>query len=166
MGIVYGTQGEYDKAIAAYEKAIEIKPDDHEAFNNLGIVYDDKGEYDKAIAAYEKAIEIKPDSADYLMSLGFLHFTIGKLKKSEELLTSSVALGSKDFGNMNLGHVYLGQSNLKEALRCYSKSFQAFPDKRRFWEGMHDDFKHLEQYGITQTQYDEVLSKLKKIKEY
>jgi tetratricopeptide (TPR) repeat protein len=44
-----------------YRKAIEIKPDLHEAFYTMGLAYFNKGENDKAIECYRKAIEIKPD---------------------------------------------------------------------------------------------------------
>jgi tetratricopeptide (TPR) repeat protein len=39
LGIAYGKKGEYDRAIEAFCKALELKPDLHEAWNNLGVVY-------------------------------------------------------------------------------------------------------------------------------
>ena len=51
----------YEEAIASYDKAIEIKPDKHEAWSNRGISLDDLGRKEEAIASYEKAIEFKPD---------------------------------------------------------------------------------------------------------
>ncbi len=63
--IFYFLQGcyelELDNAINAYQNAITINPDYHEAFYNLGIAYKSKGELDNAINAYQKAIAIKPD---------------------------------------------------------------------------------------------------------
>ncbi len=63
-----------DKAIADYNKTIELKPDYAFAYNNRGNVYDDKGEYDKAIGDYNKTIELKPilqkptTTAEFLMA--------------------------------------------------------------------------------------------------
>ncbi|MBC6424372.1 MAG: tetratricopeptide repeat protein, partial [Hormoscilla sp. SP12CHS1] len=51
----------YDEAIASYDKAIEIKPDDYEAWNNRGKALYQLSRYDEALASYDKAIEIKRD---------------------------------------------------------------------------------------------------------
>ena len=60
-GLVYYDLKQYDKAIADFSKAIELKPDYVEALNSRGSVYYDLKQYDKAIADYSKAIELKPD---------------------------------------------------------------------------------------------------------
>ena len=54
-------QGRLDEAIAAYHRAIELKPDHAEAHSNLGIALEDQGRLDEAIAAYHRAIALKPD---------------------------------------------------------------------------------------------------------
>ncbi len=53
-------KGEYDRAIADYDKAIALKPKYADFYNNRGIAYDKKGEYDRAIADYDKAIALNP----------------------------------------------------------------------------------------------------------
>jgi tetratricopeptide (TPR) repeat protein len=57
-------KGDLDTAIADYTKAIELKPDDAEAYYNRGVAYGDKKLDDQAIADYTKAIELKPDDVD------------------------------------------------------------------------------------------------------
>jgi tetratricopeptide (TPR) repeat protein len=47
----------------AYEKAIEINPDNYETYNNMGGAYVGLSEFEKAIEAFKKAIEIEPDFA-------------------------------------------------------------------------------------------------------
>ena len=50
-------KGDYDRAIADYNKALELDPKDATAYNNRGYAYRQKGDYDKAIADYDKALE-------------------------------------------------------------------------------------------------------------
>ena len=65
-GKVYYILGEYDKAIAYYEKDLKITlatlgekhPSTATSYNNIGGAWDSKGEYDKAIEYYEKALYI------------------------------------------------------------------------------------------------------------
>lgn len=54
---------DYDNAIFAYNKAIELNPQLAEAYNNRGIIYNSKGQYDLAIIDYNKVIELNPQNA-------------------------------------------------------------------------------------------------------
>ncbi|MEO1404045.1 MAG: tetratricopeptide repeat protein, partial [Cyanobacteria bacterium J06635_1] len=63
LGNTYNDLKRYDEAISAYEKAIELDPDDATAHYNLGNTYKALKRYDEAISAYEKAIELDPDDA-------------------------------------------------------------------------------------------------------
>jgi tetratricopeptide (TPR) repeat protein len=56
LGYSYGKEGYHKKAIGAYKKFIEIKPNDHKAYYNMGISYIKLKEYQKAIDAFKKAI--------------------------------------------------------------------------------------------------------------
>ena len=54
-GAAYGYKGEYDLALADYNKAIEMSPDDALAYKGRAKIYFDKGEYEKAWLDVEKA---------------------------------------------------------------------------------------------------------------
>ena len=62
-GLAYADKEDYDRAIADYDKALELDPKDATAYNNRGFTYDKKGDYDKAIADYNKALELDPKDA-------------------------------------------------------------------------------------------------------
>ena len=64
LGATNNAQGKPDEAIAAYNKALLIKPDYAEVHNNMGNALRDQGKPDEAIAAYNKALLIKPDYAE------------------------------------------------------------------------------------------------------
>ena len=52
-----------DEAIKAFDKAIEINPQDSKAWNNKGLDLRKLGKYDEAIKAYDKAIENNPQNS-------------------------------------------------------------------------------------------------------
>ena len=64
MGVALTGQGKPDEAIAAYNKALLIKPDYAEVHNNIGAAFKAQGKPDEAIAAFNKALLIKPDYAN------------------------------------------------------------------------------------------------------
>ena len=53
---VLNEQSNYEEAIAAYQEAIQIKPDYAEAHYNLGNLLNDQRKYEQAITNYRKAI--------------------------------------------------------------------------------------------------------------
>ena len=86
--------GQYDEAIAHYERALRIKEAafgvDHintaDTINNLGITYRHQGKYELAIAQYERALRIKEaafgvdhiNTADTINNLGITYDSQGK----------------------------------------------------------------------------------------
>lgn len=59
-GRAYWKTGQYDQAIAEYNKALEINPRLDLAYYGRGIAYGSKAEYDRAISDFTKAVEIDP----------------------------------------------------------------------------------------------------------
>ena len=88
------TEKLYQQAFEKYEKAVEIKPDKHEAYNNWGIALCNlakirEGEeaeklYQQAFEKYEKAVEIKPDMYEAYNNWGITLRNLGKSKEGEE----------------------------------------------------------------------------------
>ena len=65
QGVSYAKSEEYEKALVAYNKAIELDPKYPDVYYNRGICYRKLGEYDKAISDYSKSIELDPDDFVY-----------------------------------------------------------------------------------------------------
>ena len=63
VGYLLHQDKDLENSIGAYDRAIHLKPDFAEAFNNRGNAKADSGEYAAAIADYDKAIHLKPDLA-------------------------------------------------------------------------------------------------------
>ncbi|MCK9398791.1 MAG: tetratricopeptide repeat protein [Bacteroidales bacterium] len=64
--------GRYDEAISSFRKAVEIKPDYHEAWYNMGISYSKKGDIQNARICYAEAYNLNPNDPDYKKKLDSL----------------------------------------------------------------------------------------------
>lgn len=76
----------YDQAIADYTRAIQLKPDFAEAYNNRGLAYalKSKNQMQKAIADYGQAIRLRPAYAFAYNNRGVAYMASGH---SEEALS-------------------------------------------------------------------------------
>ena len=70
LGKNYQVLKKDDKAVGAYQKAIEAKPDYAEANYELGKIYVGKKDYQSARPYMQKAAKVKYTSAEYLVALG------------------------------------------------------------------------------------------------
>ncbi|MDQ2807943.1 MAG: tetratricopeptide repeat protein [Chloroflexota bacterium] len=62
-GTTFYKKKDYDRAIADYNKAIELHLNASVSYNNRGSAYATKGDYSHAIADYNKAIELQPNAS-------------------------------------------------------------------------------------------------------
>ena len=63
-GSAYEKKGNHDQAIADFDKAIDLQPDNAMTYYNRGVANAGKGENDLAISDYDRAIQRKPDFAE------------------------------------------------------------------------------------------------------
>ena len=61
LGILLFAAKEYEAVVAAYDKLLDIKPNDHEAWYNRGVALVNLERFEEAVASYDQALEIKPD---------------------------------------------------------------------------------------------------------
>ena len=49
-----------EKAIAAYEKALALDPNNADVLTDMGVMYRKSGKYDKAVQSFDKAVGVNP----------------------------------------------------------------------------------------------------------
>ena len=69
-GAVYCNNGEVDRAIEDFNRAIQLKSDYADAYYNRGVAYEVKGEVDRAVEDYTKTIQLNPNYGEALLHLG------------------------------------------------------------------------------------------------
>jgi len=91
QGIKYYNFGQYDAALAAFQKAVESDPKSVQARLYLAWVYEKKGEKEKAIGEYEKITELDPNHLDAHYQLGVYYDSVGRkaeaIKEYEKVIS-------------------------------------------------------------------------------
>jgi tetratricopeptide (TPR) repeat protein len=84
LGDITDEQGNREKAIEEYRKAIEVNPKLAVAYSNWGATLDEQGKREEAIEKYRKAIDLDPNSAGAYGNWGRLLDKQGKWDQAIE----------------------------------------------------------------------------------
>ncbi len=75
--IIFREQGDFDKALAAFEAAKTRYADDAEFWLELGLTYDAAGDSRRALAAFDKSLELDPYAARVYTARGVNFLKLG-----------------------------------------------------------------------------------------
>ncbi|CAK8720499.1 MAG: TPR repeat-containing protein [Candidatus Electronema aureum] len=129
------------EALAAYQKAVQLDPDNADGWNMLGLLLVRKEELAQAEDAFRKVLALgeahqdKEVQAVALGNLGLVYRTRDKLDKAEEMYRKSLeieqVLGNKkgmanDYGN--LGIVYGIQGEIDKAEAAWKQSLSLYQE--------------------------------------
>ena len=115
LGDAYDAAGRADDAMAAYKRAIELKPS-FAYYNNLGGIQGRAGKIDDASASYQKAAELDPaQAAQAWRNFGITMYNASKYKDAVEPLKKSTELDPKNAQSWYLlGTVLVGSMGFKK----------------------------------------------------
>ncbi len=130
IGTIMLRDSKLPEARAAFQKAVELEPKCHEAWNNIGLTYYREGNLDKAAEAYMNAIDIEPGFVPSITNLGAVRHQQRKLDKATGLYKLALDLsdGRDPEIQYNYANVLRDQKDYKNAQAHYLKSIELRPD--------------------------------------
>jgi len=128
-GINFSELGQYSDAVASYDKAVFIRPNNADAWLNRGIALDNLDRYSDAVASYDKAIAIRPNDANVWNNRGIALRKFGRYADAIASYDKAISI-KPDFPNayLNRGVAqdYLG--HYADAIASYDKAIAIEPD--------------------------------------
>jgi TolB-like protein len=108
---------DWDGAIAAADKALELEPNNFEVLLGTGSVATTLGQLDKAIELYERAVAVNPLALDGLLSLALRYRYRGRYEEALETYKQSLVLFPENiWAQRSTVAVYLHQRDPERAL--------------------------------------------------
>ena len=139
QALLYRYAEQYAKAIASYDKALEIKPDYHDAWYNRGIALGNLGRWEEAIASYDKALEIKPDDHEAWYNRGIALRNLGRLEEAIASYDKALEIKpDKHEAWNNRGIALRNLGRLEEEIASYDKALEFKPDYHEAWDNRSD----------------------------
>ncbi|MCZ8118700.1 MAG: CHAT domain-containing tetratricopeptide repeat protein [Microcystis sp. LE18-22.4A] len=126
--------GDFLGAIASYDKALEFKPDDHEAWYNRGVALANLGRWAEVIASYDRALEIKPDFHLAWYNRGVALGNLGRLEEAIASYDRALEIKPDKHEAWNNRGVALGNlGRLEEEIASYDRALEFKPDYHEAW---------------------------------
>ena len=144
-GVEALSAGDYEVAIAQFDEAAQLAPEQSAVFASLGEAYTGAGTakrgsdaqalYEKAIEAYEKAIALKPDAPGYHNNLGRVLAFAGNVEWAKKELSTAAALDPTNGGKYfyNLGAVLSNSGRKEDAIKAFRKATRLDPSYAMAW---------------------------------
>jgi Flp pilus assembly protein TadD len=128
LGYAHFQQKNFGDAAAAYQRFLELQPNDSKARVSLGLVYEELGKADLAEEEYKKAdgIDGNPEAS---YGLARLYYGQKKLEPALEYISKSLAKNSRSVPALNVQGVILNQmGKYAEALASFENAFRLAPN--------------------------------------
>jgi len=148
----------YKEAIAAYEKAIQLRPEYAEAWNGEAKTFYDLKQYKQALDAYDKAIQIQPE---YLDAWSGRVYLLNNLERYQAAIDSfdkviKIQINSPEVWNAR-GDALMNLQRYQEASESYSKAVQYKQDYYQAWSSRGWALHNLQQYEEAIAAYDKAV---------
>ncbi len=116
-------EGDVDSAIAEFEKALLIDPQNVTVINSLGVCYSSKGKHQKALEEFIKVMPLAPDDVMAPYNAGLAYLMMGDKQKALEMFLKAHALDENQFEVViQLGRLYLEIKDLESARKYLEKA--------------------------------------------
>jgi tetratricopeptide (TPR) repeat protein len=159
LGNVYLDIGNYELALLALTRAVEINPTLSESRTNLGNVYLKKGQVEDAISQYQAALEINPNDAKTHNNLGnvytergWLNFALSQYMRSLELDPNFID------AHKNLAIVYCKQERYGQAIAQLKQAIAIQPNNADCYSQLGDVYYQTGNYEVAIAEYKKALT--------
>ncbi|MDC7219178.1 MAG: tetratricopeptide repeat protein [Spirochaetales bacterium] len=143
-GIRLSQSGKYDKALLAFNTALEMEPANPRIIYNMALVFIRKEDYATAQELLIKAIDLEPEEGDFHNDLGLCYYRSGK--KDEALAEYDRALELNPTHSTawnNRGVYYFQKEDYPRAEECFRTSVNLNPDWEDSWFNLRDTYEML-----------------------
>jgi tetratricopeptide (TPR) repeat protein len=129
LGIAEAKAGHAEKAIADFERAIELFPTSCDPEVGLAATLVDQHHVEAALAHFSRAVELCPDNVQALDAEADLLLKLGKVEEARAAAERSIAVAPHlARARYNLGRILLASQHAEEACAAFRAALERKPD--------------------------------------
>lgn len=105
LATAYYKQGEFDKALKAYDAIIALKPEEKDAYYLRGVIHTERDNIEAALLNFDKTIELDTKDYDRLIDIYCVLSDNGYKEAGQTYLQTAMGNGTKDMTNYEKGRI-------------------------------------------------------------
>ena len=126
-GSVYLSEGDKDKCLKDYEKAVELNASDLGLYGHICENLKNAGEDEEAEKYLEQGLALQPSSGTDYENVGYLYTIKGDTENAVKAYQQAVEKGT-DSASLKLGELYFEEGNTDEAKKAFEAYMEKHPD--------------------------------------
>jgi len=159
LGLIHSLQREHQLALAAYDLALKIKPDDVDTLVNKGSTCNDIKNYVLALEVLEMAIQLRPDIPEAWSNKGIALSNLNLYPESIKAYDEAIKLYPSYHEAWSNKSVPLNKlKRFLEASEACDKALSLKPDYAEGWSNKGITLNELKRYNEALAHYDKALS--------
>ena len=128
-GLVYYKAGQFDRAVADFQKAVTLQSSYIDAYSNLGMALFKIGRFDEAIETFDAALALDPANYKAYNNRALVLGAMGKFDKAVEDYNRVIALKpTSPQAYYNLGALHAQNGFFDQAIKYFTQSITVDPE--------------------------------------
>jgi eukaryotic-like serine/threonine-protein kinase len=133
LGNVLNGQGEYEKAVEQFKRAVEANGQSDDALRGLAEAYTNLGNFAAAESTYKKAVAMRPNYWGVYSWLGLFYYTQARYPDAVAMFLKATQLAPDNYqGYTTLGGVYITQGRYQDAIIAFQRSIDLRPSSEAY----------------------------------
>jgi tetratricopeptide (TPR) repeat protein len=158
QGIFQFESGNFEGAIASFEKTTRIQPDFHDAWHNHGLALAILENYEEAISSFDTAVKIRPDFCQAWNSRGTALTDLERYEDAINSFDKAVEVQSNFYQAWNHRGVVLSYlKRYEDAVISFGKAIKIKSDFHEAWNNRGASLAKLEHYEDAIASFDNAI---------
>ncbi len=155
QGNTHFGEGRYEEAIAAYDRALDLQPDDATVWHNRGSALFQLQRYQETVESCDRAVQLRPDYARAWTHRGLALMQLQQFESALDSFDRAVDAQPHHADIWNYrAQALIALQSYPEAIAAYDRATQAKPDYGAAWNNMGFALACLERYEEAIAAYD------------
>ncbi|MBZ0270231.1 tetratricopeptide repeat protein [bacterium] len=161
LGDQYRTSGLPEKAAEEYQKALDVDPENTQAYARLGYALVEAKQFEKAVKIYQRYVALAPDDCNSHSSLGFAYLQQGLTDQAITAYEKALEVCPDDPNSYtNLGKVYAQSGSYPiEAIEAFRRSVELNPNDITGYENLAKLYSERKLYPEAIRMYEAILAR-------
>jgi len=138
-------EGNYEKALSLYERALANKPNFVLALIKKGITLDSLNRHDEALVCFDRSNEIEPTSLAWALK-GTVLISLEKYNQAIACYDKAIEIEQSSFAYYNKGVALDSLGEYTTAITCYDRAIELNPNDASFWHNKAFALFQLQEY--------------------